>query len=188
MKRRRWFSILAVLAVFTLVGAACAEDEPTVGGSAPPTQSPSEALPSFETIEEGVLKVGSCLDYPPFESVEDGDEVGFDVDLTEAIADRLGLEVEWITANFDTIFTAVAGGNQFDMVAAAVTATGADGEERDEVVDFSDFYFNSRQAMTVNTEETPDLASIEDLEPGDIVGVQRGTTGAGYAEENVPEG
>ncbi|MEX2458355.1 MAG: transporter substrate-binding domain-containing protein, partial [Actinomycetota bacterium] len=101
---------------------------------------------------------------------------------------RLDLEVEWVTANFETIFTAVAGGSQFDMVAAAVTATGPDGEKRDQVVDFSDFYFNSRTAMAVNTEETPDLASIDDLEAGDVVGVQAGTTGATYAEENVPEG
>ena len=182
--RRRRFAIVSLLSVFALVGAACGEDAPTGGGG---TTSPPVEIPDFTTLEEGVLKVGSCLDYPPFESVEGGDETGFDVDLTEAIAEKLGLEVEWVKTNFDTIFTAVAGG-QFDMVAAAVTATGADGEERDEVVDFSDFYFNAQQSLTINTEETPDLTSIDDLQAGDVVGVQRGTTGATYAKENVPEG
>jgi len=183
--RRRRTAIVSLLAVFALVGAACGEDTPTGGGT--PT-TPPEAI-VFETIEEGVLKVGSCLDYPPFESVEGGDEVGFDVDLTEAIAERLGLEVEWITANFDTIFTAVAGGSEFDMVAAAVTATGDTGAERDEVVDFSDYYFNSQQSLTVNTEETPELTSTSDLSEGDVVGAQRGTTGAAWARENLePQG
>ena len=64
--------------------------------------------------------MANCLDYPPFESVVDGDEVGFDIDLVEEVAGRLGLTVEWIRADFDTVFTAVAG-DQFDMVAAAAT-------------------------------------------------------------------
>lgn len=186
MRQRRLIPLIALLSLLALVGAACGEDTVTPGGT--PTTSPAEEIPEFTTIEDGTLKVGSCLDYPPFESVVDGDETGFDVDLTEEIASRLDLEVEWVTANFDTIFTAVAGGSQFDMVAAAVTATGPDGVERDQVVDFSDFYFNSRTALTVNTEETPDLVSIDDLGEGDIVGVQSGTTGATYAEEHVPEG
>lgn len=187
MKRRRWFSILALLAAVALIGAACAEDEPTVQDDGSPT-SPAPQLPEFETIEEGVLKVGSCLDYPPFESVEDGDEVGFDVDLTEAIAERLGLEVEWVTINFDNFPTLVAAGTDIDMAAAAITATGKDGEDRDKVVDFSEFYFTARQALTVNIEETPDVDSLDDLGEGDVIGVQRGTTGQTYAEENAPEG
>ena len=129
-------------------------------------------IPEFATLEEGVLSVGSCLDYPPFESVKAGDEIGFDIDLTEEIAGRLGLTVEWVRADFDTIFTAVSG-DQFDMVAAASTIT----DEREDVVDFSDPYFNSLQSLTVNTAETPDLTSTDQLGEGDVVGVQKGTTG-----------
>ena len=110
--------------------------------------------------------------------------MGFDIDITEAIAEQLGLQVKWVRANFDTIFTAVAGG-QFDMVAAAVTATGKLGEERAQTVAFSDYYFNSRQSLTVNTEETPDIQSTDDLGDGDAVGVQRGSTGKEWAEENL---
>jgi polar amino acid transport system substrate-binding protein len=177
---------LAILAVFALVGAACGEDTPGPGpGDGGPTTSPSDQLPVFETLKEGILQVASCLDYPPFESVDkSGDQVGFDVDLTEEIANRLGLTVEWIKSDFDTVFTGVAAG-QFDMVAAAVTATGDLGAERDETVDFSDFYFNSQQSLTINKEETPDIASTDDLGEGDVVGVQRGTTGAAWARENL---
>jgi polar amino acid transport system substrate-binding protein len=179
----RW-PLAAVLAL-TLFAASCAEEQPTGGGGGGASPSPE---PQFTTLEEGTLQVASCLDFPPFESVKGGDEVGFDVDLAEEIGNRLGLEVQWVRADFDTVFTAIAA-NQFDMVAAAVTSTGELGEERDQIVDFSDPYFNSRQSLAVNTQETPDIASTADLGEGDVVGVQRGTTGKAWAEENlVPQG
>jgi polar amino acid transport system substrate-binding protein len=179
--------LLSAFLGLALVAGGCGEEDTTVGGGGEGGGGGATPEPTFTTLEEGVLQVGSCLDYPPFESVEGGDEVGFDVDLSEAIAQKLGLEVQWVRADFDTIFTAVAG-NQFDMVAAAVTATGKDGEERDKVVDFSDFYYNSRQALVVNTSATPDVASTEDLSEGDIVGVQRGTTGQTWVEDNLQPG
>lgn len=191
------FWVAAMVAVFALVVASCASNEDEGGGETAATggtgataetgatgATGETAGPTFATLKDGVLQVGSCLDYPPFEAIKGGDEVGFDVELTEEIAARLGLEVEWVVANFDTIFTAVAG-NQFDMVAAASTIT----EEREETVDFSSPYFNSRQALVVNTSQTPDLTSTDQLESGDVVGVQKGTTGAAWAKDNlVPNG
>jgi polar amino acid transport system substrate-binding protein len=176
--------LLSAFLGLALVAGGCGEEDTTVGGGGGGGGGEATPEPTFTTLEEGVLQVGSCLDYPPFESVKGGDEVGFDVDLTEAIAERLGLEVQWVRADFDTIFTAVAG-NQFDMVAAASTIT----EEREQVVDFSDPYYNSRQALVVNTAETPDIASTADIGEGDVVGVQRGTTGKDWADENLaPQG
>ncbi len=111
-------------------------------------------------------------------------ETGFDVDISDEIASRLGLEVVWVKADFDTIFTALAG-DQFDMVAAASTIT----DEREQVVDFSVPYYNALQSLTVNTQETPDITSTDQLGDGDVVGVQKGTTGKIWAEENlVPQG
>jgi polar amino acid transport system substrate-binding protein len=172
-------SVLVLLAALSLAASACAEQPRGGGDDASPTAAPTESeAPTFSTIEEGVLSVGSCLDYPPFESVQGGDEVGFDVDLSEEIASRLGLTVEWVRADFDTIFTAVAG-SQFDMVAAASTIT----EERQQTVDFSDPYYNSRQAIVVA--EGSEISEESDIGEGHIVGVQRGTTGRDYAEENL---
>jgi polar amino acid transport system substrate-binding protein len=180
-RKRYWIRLVAVLAALLLAVAACGEDDDDGNGA---DVTPGADEPAFSTLEEGVLQVGSCLDFRPFEFVKDGEEQGFDVELTEEIASRLGLEVEWVRANFDTIFTALDAG-RFDMVAAASTIT----PERLEVVSFSDPYFNSRQSLTVNTEETPDIKSIDDLAEGDVVGVQKGTTGKAFAEEIVePEG
>lgn len=175
MRNKNWMRLIALMAIVLVAFAACGEDTET-------PVTPTDEAPTITTIEEGVLKVGSCLDYKPFEFVKGGDEMGFDVDLAEEIASRLGLEVEWITANFDTIFTDVAAG-KFDMVAAASTIT----EERLATVDFSDPYFNARQGFSVNTNETPDITSTDDLGEGDVVGVQKGTTGKAWAEENLAD-
>lgn len=169
--------LVALMAIVLVAFAACGEDTET-----PVTPAATDEAPAVTTIEEGVLKVGSCLDYKPFEFVKGGDEMGFDVDLAEEIASRLDLEVEWVTANFDTIFTDVAAG-KFDMVAAASTIT----EERLATVDFSDPYFNARQAFSVDTEATPDITSTDDLGEGDVVGVQKGTTGKDWADENLAD-
>jgi polar amino acid transport system substrate-binding protein len=191
VKRTRvWLA--ALIAVFALIVAACAsnEDEGPTGGTGATAETGTTGatgatgIPTFTTIEEGKLTVGSCLDYPPFESVKGGVETGFDVDITNEIASRLGLEVVWVKADFDTIFTAVAG-DQFDMVAAASTIT----DDREQVVDFSVPYYNALQSLTVNTQETPDITSTDQLGQGDVVGVQKGTTGKIWAEENlVPQG
>lgn len=180
--KSRWLKITALLAVLLVAFAACGGggDETDDGTDAGGDGGTETEAPAFTTLEEGVLLIGSCLDYKPFEFVKDGDEQGFDVDLAEEIAARMGLEPQWVTANFDTIFTSVAAG-QFDMVAAASTIT----EERLATVDFSDPYFNARQGFTVNTDATPDIASVDDLAEGDVVGVQKGTTGKDWAEENL---
>jgi ABC-type amino acid transport substrate-binding protein len=181
--------IVPLLATLALIGGACASNNnsnpPAAGGGS--TQS-SGGPPSFTTLKKGVLTVGSCLDFPGFEVVKNGKETGFDVELTDAIAKKLGLRVQWVKANFNTIFTAVAG-HQFDMVAAAVTATGKTGAERAQTVDFSNYYYDSLQSLTVNPTKTPSITNTDQLGSGDVVGAQKGTTGEVWAQDNLaPKG
>jgi polar amino acid transport system substrate-binding protein len=132
--------------------------------------------------------VASCLEFAPFEVVKATGPEGFDIDLVDEIAKRLGVKVQWVKTDFDASFTALAGG-QFDMIAAAITATGKLGQERSQVVDFSAFYFNARQSLAVNTAKTPDITSTDQLKPGDVVGAQKGTTGLDWAKQNLePQG
>ncbi len=185
--RKRWIGIVGLVAVFALIASGCAKKStPAAGGSAS-----ASASPSFTTITPGFLTVGSCLDFAPFETVKNGQPTGFDVEMTDAIAAKLGFDtqhVKWVKANFNTIFTAVTG-NQFDLVAAAVTATGKVGAKRAQTVNFSDFYYNSLQSLTVNTKATPTITSTGNLKSGDTVGVQKGTTGADWAITNLqPKG
>ena len=191
--RKRTVSGAVLIAAVALVASACAKNSSGAAGttSAPPTVSASASgVPTFQTIDKGYITVGSCLDYPPFESVKGGNPTGFDVDLAEAIAGKIGYEgkVKWVKANFDTIFTAVANG-QFDVVAAAVTATGKVGKQRAQTVSFSNYYYNSEQALSVNPTQSPDITSPDQLKAGDTVGVQKGTTGADWAIQNLqPKG
>jgi ABC-type amino acid transport substrate-binding protein len=140
---------------------------------------PSKA-PQFQTIEDGVLTVGSDIPFAPFEFREGGELTGFDVELVEEMARRLDLEVTWVDTAFDTIFTQLAAG-RFDVVASATTIT----PERQEQVNFSDPYYRAQQALAVNTQESPDIRSVDGLGQRDAVAVQTGTTGEIWARENL---
>ena len=71
--------------------------------------------------------------------------------------------------------------NQFDAVAAASTIT----SERQQVVNFSDPYYNARQGFTVNTQKTPAITSTSDLTTSDTIGAQKGSTGLAWAQANL---
>ena len=178
--------IAALLALAVVAGCGGDDEDEGAGGpeAAETGAADGEGLPEFSTVEDGVLTVGSDIPFPPFEFREGDELTGFDVDLMEEIASRLGLdEVRWVDTSFDTIFTQLAGG-RFDAIASATTIT----EERSQIVSFTEPYYLAQQALTVNTAETPDLTSVDGLSSGDVVAVQQGTTGEIWARENVPEG
>jgi polar amino acid transport system substrate-binding protein len=181
--------IVAAVSVLALVGAACTKSTPTGGGTTTPPSN--TGVPAFTTLETGTLQVASCLDYAPFENVKNGEPYGFDVDLTDAIAAKIGFDkdhVKWIKANFDTIFTNVAGGS-FDVVAAAATATGKLGAKRAQTVTFSNYYYDARLSFAINPVESPAITSWQQLSSGDTVGGQRGSTGLQWAIDNLqPKG
>jgi polar amino acid transport system substrate-binding protein len=135
-----------------------------------------------EVVESGKLTVCTHLPYEPFQYNKGGEIVGFDVDLMDLVAKDLGLEQEIVNTPFETIETgqAMATG-KCDIAAAGMTIT----EERDQVIDFSDPYFEATQALLVKKGAGYD--SLESLD-GKTLGVQVGTTGEEYANENVPEG
>ncbi|MCC8023084.1 MAG: transporter substrate-binding domain-containing protein [Clostridiales bacterium] len=114
-----------------------------------------------------------------------GDIAGIDVDIAQAIADKLGMELEINDVKFDSIIAEVTSGKA-DFGMAGMTVT----EDRLQNVNFTDTYITSRQVIIVRnaTEDTDDLAantvfSIDDLEDKKI-GVQLGTTGDIYVEED----
>lgn len=123
------------------------------------------------------LTVGSDIPYPPFEQGKAGSYTGYDVELMEAIAEKIGRTAEFQDTSFDTIFRDLAQG-RFEAVASATTIT----DEREETVDFTNPYYFSEQAILVD--EGGDIDSVEKLS-GATVGVQQGTTGEEFAEEKT---
>ena len=109
------------------------------------TEKPAE----ITTLSEGKIIIGSDTAFPPFENVEGGETVGFDVDLMNAIGEEIGLEIEFKSYKFDALITGVQAATEFDMVASAMTIT----DERKQSVDFSDPYITSNQSLAVKAAE-----------------------------------
>ncbi len=121
--------------------------------------------------------MGTDTPFPPFEIGRPPDISGYDIEVMNAIAEDLGLEVEYTDTGFGTIFRDTATG-QFDTAAAASTITPA----RQKVVNFTDPYYEAQQALLVP--EGSDITSTADLS-GLIVGTQDGTTGETYANDET---
>jgi ABC-type amino acid transport substrate-binding protein len=128
------------------------------------------------------LTVGSDVPYPPFEEfgASKSEFKGFDVELMEAIGERIGREVQFQDTAFPTIFRDLAQG-KFEAVASSTTIT----PEREETVDFTNPYYFSEQAIVVK--EGSPIDSVEALD-GKTIGVQQGTTGQEFVEEKVNAG
>ena len=176
MQRRNIIAGLAIVASATLALAGCASSNDTE----PATDTASG--PDYGLVTEGTLTVCSDIPYPPFE-FEGGDNgtgyTGFDIDLLDAVAKKLDLELSVQDVGFDALQsgTTLAAGS-CDVGASAMTIT----EERKANIDFSDPYYDSLQSLLVRTDSG--IESINDLD-GKNVGVQQGTTGESYATENA---
>lgn len=188
MRKRMWM-LVALLLVATLALAACGggkqqEEAPAPAAQEEAAPTTEEAAPTAEEAapaEEGaVVKVGTNAEYQPFEFVDaDNNIVGFDIDLMNALAEEAGLNIEYVNTKWDGIFVALAGG-EFDAVISAVTIT----DERKQVVDFTDPYFNAGQAIAVRSDNDT-IKGVDDLVEGVTVGVQLGTTGDIYVTDNL---
>jgi polar amino acid transport system substrate-binding protein len=168
MRSTRLTALLAVflLAIASLAVAGCgsSDDDTTGGGGGGGGGSEP-------------LTVGSDIPYPPFEQGKPGEYTGFDIELMEAIGEKIGRKAEFQDTSFETIFRDVAQG-KFEAVISAATIT----EEREKAVDFSNPYYLSEQAVLV--EEGSDIQSFEDLE-GKTVAAQQGTTGLELSKEKA---
>ena len=171
--RSRLMALLAALVLVLTAGFAigCGDDDDDGGGD-------SGGGADLGTITEGQLLVGTDTPYPPFEIGQPPDISGFDIEVMDAIAEDLGLEVTYQDTGFDTIFRDTANG-QFDTAAAASTIT----PERQQKVNFTDPYYEATQALVV-AEDNSDIATTADL-GGKIVGAQDGTTGEALANDET---
>jgi ABC-type amino acid transport substrate-binding protein len=169
MRSTRLTALLAVLllAIASLAVTGCgSSDDDTTGGGGGSGGGGGEPL-----------SVGSDIPYPPFEQGKPGEYTGFDIELMEAIGEKIGRTPEFQDTSFETIFRDVAQG-KFEAVISAATIT----EEREKAVDFSNPYYLSEQAVLVK--EGSDIKSLEDAD-GKTVAAQQGTTGLELAKEKL---
>lgn len=139
------------------------------------------------TIEKGKLIMSTNAAFPPYEMTDDnGKYIGIDVEVAEAIAEKLGLELQIDNMGFTAALEAAQSGKS-DMVMAGVTVD----EKRLAVMDFSDTYATGVQVVIIKSGSDVTLDNLDTKR----IGTQLGTTGfiyasdtpenGGYGEENV---
>lgn len=128
--------------------------------------------------EQKVLKVGSDTAYAPFEFQDENSKayIGFDMDLVNAIAQKIGYKVEVQSMNFDGLIPALESGN-IDLAISAMSIT----PERSQKILFSSPYYKSGLSVVVRKDETG-IKGFDDLK-GKKIAVQIGTTGAEEAKK-----
>ena len=145
--RIAWRPLLAFVAtVIALSWTACGGEDGRPSATAP-------------ELEDGVLQVGSNIAYAPLEFFEEGSErpKGLDIDLGEALADQLGVEVDFQNQGFDSLIPALQDG-EIDAIMSAMTVT----DERSREIDFI-AYLNVGTGVLVAAGNPEGVRTLEDL-------------------------
>lgn len=183
---KKAFVLLALAMTVALAGCGSsektAEDTTATASSGTGTEdaadtesSDAEVSGESKVIADGVLTVGTNAEFPPFEYVgDDGEPDGFDMALIKAIGEKLNVDVEIENMEFNSLVASI--GSKIDVAIAGMTVT----DERKNMVDFSDSYYEAVQYVIVAADS--EIAGAGDLE-GKSIGVQLGTTGDLIAEE-----
>ena len=126
----------------------------------------------------GKLTVATSPDFPPFESLEGGEVVGIEVDIMELICAELGVEVEFVQMDFDSVLIGIQAA-KYDCAASGITVT----PDRQKNMLFTDPYYNAAQVIVVP--EGSDITGKADL-AGKTASVQTGTTAeSGCQDEGI---
>ena len=174
---RRSFLAAAGLSVAALALTACGGSASSVASSA---SSAAASAGELTTVEAGKLTMATNATFPPYEMTTDAGEFeGIDIEAAQAIADKLGLELQIDDMEFDAALLSVQQGKA-DITMAGITVT----DERKAVMAFSDSYATGIQSIIVP--ESSDIASPDDL-AGKKIGTQRGTTGYIYCTDDFGE-
>ena len=181
MKKLAKYLVAGACGVALIAGclavAGCGSSSESSSDSQDTQETATEA--SYTLVTDGKLTIGTSPDYPPFENLEDGEYVGFDIALGKAVAEKLGLEAEFTTIQFDGIIPAIVSGGQVDV---GISGFSVD-PEREKQVDFTDSYYTDDQSICAMKDSK--IQSEDDLnKAGVVIAVQTGTTGEDYAKEN----
>ena len=171
--------IAGAIAVFAITGCGSSSSSTSTSST-----SSTSSTASYTTVKSGTLIVASDLAYPPMESVAENSTTpeGFDVDMMQAICDKLGLTLEYLPAQkFDGIIPMVKQGGKADVGVSSFTITDA----RKQEIDFTDSYMDSNQALVTKTDATATTADALNV-AGKKIAVQSGTTGEEWVQENLP--
>ncbi len=167
-KMKKWSKVLvsAVMMGSMVLAAGCGNDKNE------PAQTPADNNEQQAQTEKTTYIVGTNPTFRPFEyQDEDGNMVGFDLELMQAIADDQGFAVEFKSLEFDALTAEIDNGS-IDIIASGMSITPA----RLEVVDFSEPYIDASLSVVVAA-DNDDITGVDSLK-GKVIAAQIGTTGA----------
>ncbi len=173
MKKFSKIAAFLLVAAMMLSSAGCAQSGTTASATGSQAASSAGGQTSVDKVKaDGAVTMSTNAEFEPFE-YKDGDKiVGIDIDISNKIAEKLGVQLKINDIAFDTLTTELGSGKT-NFVAAGMTAN----KDRKKNVDFSDTYFDASQAIIVSKDSA--IKSRTDLN-GKKVGVQQGTTGDTY--------
>ncbi|WP_396268538.1 amino acid ABC transporter substrate-binding protein/permease [Glutamicibacter sp. M10] len=154
---QRWIAAAAIGLMALVVGA------------------PSAMAQGNEKVDGQTYVIGTDTTFAPFEFRQDGELTGIDMDILQQIADDQGFKVEVRSLGFSAALAALSS-NQVDGVIAGMSIT----DERKEIYDFSEPYFESGVQMAV-AKNKDDVKTYEDLK-GKTVVAKTGSEGETYAK------
>ena len=129
--------------------------------------------------QSDVLKVATDATFPPMQFMDNGKFAGFDIELVEAAAAKMGKKVEWVNIDFKGLIPGLVS-KRFDMAVSAIYIT----DERKKVVDFTDSYYAG--GLVALVKDGSPIKTLKDLD-GKKVSVQVGTKSVGYLTEHFPK-
>jgi ABC-type amino acid transport substrate-binding protein len=129
--------------------------------------SPDQPL---RTLKSGRLRVGTYFVNPPFEFITQGRRVGFEIDLMNALAQRLGLRTVFVDTRWEVILSEIQNG-RYDCIVGGITITA----DRRRILDWSIPYLTTTLSLIVDVGRSSNLAGLADLKAM-VVGVQAATT------------
>jgi glutamate transport system substrate-binding protein len=187
MKTTRWLAVLAL--VLGLVLAGCGDDEEPSGGGGEATSTPAADVEKFDAgtplgdiQEKGEIVIGVKYDVPPFgfNNPKSGKVEGFDVDLGQAVADKLGVKPKFIEAISDNRIPFLQDGTA-DLILSTMTIN----EERVGQIEFSDPYYIAKGRILVKKDNS-DITGVDSL-AGKNVCTALGSTYEATLKEQAPD-
>ncbi len=178
MMKKQLKSIFAGAMVLTMAAALAG-----CGGAPAEEQNKEDAAATEESGEKDTLIMATSADFPPYEFYDGQDIVGIDAEVAQAIADKLGYELEIEDMSFDSIIPSVASGKA-DIAMAGLTVN----EERKKSVDFTDSYATGVQVvLTKEGAKLTDVAALTKEGANHTVGVQTASVGDVLATGDIEE-
>ena len=180
MMKKAALAAMAAAGILLLAGCGGGEKK-----EAAPAQGASQGKILQQIKERGKVIVGTASGYPPYEfiDVSKGEKtvIGVDMELAQALADKLGVALEVQDMNFQSVLASLASG-KIDIAIAGINPT----DERRKSMDFSDIYMPTEQMILIRKADADKLRKLEDFF-GKNIAVQKSTTQETLANTEIKD-